>query len=198
MAERSVYSPSHTLTFFTFLTALTMRYVTLLRGINVGGNTMIKMPELKASFEKLGFKNVVSYINSGNLAFDANKVAEEKLVTKIEKAIASDFGMQIQVMAREQGLIAEVLSNNPFKGEFESHKEMHVLFMRDKMPEEKQEQLLENNRHNEKFAVFGREIYALLKLGVADSLLGKGFIERKLKIPVTARNWRTVEKIAIL
>lgn len=175
-----------------------MRYVTLLRGINVGGNTMIKMPELKASFEKLGFKNVVSYINSGNLAFDANKVAEEKLVTKIEKAIASDFGMQIQVMAREQGLIAEVLSNNPFKGEFESHKEMHVLFMRDKMPEEKQEQLLENNRHNEKFAVFGREIYALLKLGVADSLLGKGFIERKLKIPVTARNWRTVEKIAIL
>jgi uncharacterized protein (DUF1697 family) len=175
-----------------------MRYIALLRGINVGGNTMIKMPELKTSFEKLGFKNVVSYINSGNLAFDTTKTAEGKLVAKLEKAITADFGLQIQVMVREQGSIVDVLTNNPFKGEFESHKEMHVLFMRDKMPEEKQAQLLENNRHNEKFAVFGREIYALLKLGVADSLLGKGFIERKLKVPVTARNWRTVEKIATL
>jgi uncharacterized protein (DUF1697 family) len=175
-----------------------MRYVALLRGINVGGNTMIKMTELKSSFETLGFKNVTSYINSGNLAFDANKTAEEKLAGKIEKAIASGFGMKIQVMVREQSSIAEILTNNPFKGEFESHKEMHVLFMKDKMPEDKQAQLLENNRHNEKFAVCGREIYALLKLGVADSLLGKGFIERKLKTPITARNWRTVEKIADL
>lgn len=175
-----------------------MRYVALLRGINVGGNTMIKMLELKASFEKLGFKNVVSYINSGNLAFDVNKTTEDKLVGKIENAIASDFGMKIQVMVREQGLIADVLSKNPFKGEFESHKEMHVLFMKDPMPEEKQKHLLEQNRHNEKFAIRGREIYALLKLGVADSLLGKGFIEKKLKIPVTARNWRTVEKIVDL
>lgn len=175
-----------------------MRYIALLRGINVGGNTMIKMTELKTSFETLGLKNVVSYINSGNLAFDANKTVEEKLVGKIEKAIAADFGLQIQVMVREQSSIAGILTNNPFEGEFESHKEMHVLFMKDKMPEEKQAQLLENNGENEKFAIRGREIFALLKLGVADSLLGKGFIERKLKIPVTARNWRTVEKIADL
>ena len=159
---------------------------------------MIKMTDLKASFGMLGLENVVSYINSGNLAFDANKTAEEKLIGKIEKAIASDFGLQIQVMVREQRSLTQILTNNPFKGEFESHREMHVLFMKDKMPEEKQAQLLENNRHNEKFAVCGREIYALLKLGVANSLLGKGFIERKLKTPVTARNWRTVEKIANL
>ena len=175
-----------------------MRYIALIRGINVGGNTMLKMTELKTSFETLGFKNVVSYINSGNLAFDASKTAEEKLVGKIEKAIATDFGLHIQVMVREQSSIADILTNNPFEGEFESHKEMHVLFMKDKMPEDKRAQLLENNSDNEKFAVRGREIYALLKLGVADSLLGKGFIERKLKTPVTARNWRTVEKIASL
>ena len=48
-----------------------MRYIALLRGINVGGNTMIKMAELKAAFEKeCGFENVVTYINSGNIAFD--------------------------------------------------------------------------------------------------------------------------------
>jgi uncharacterized protein (DUF1697 family) len=171
-----------------------MRYVALLRGINVGGNTMIKMTELKSSFEKLGFKNVVSYINSGNLAFDS-AMGEAKLVTAIEKVIEKDFGINIKVMVRNQDAIADVLRNNPFEGEFESHKEMHVLFMTDEMPVDKQKFLIEQNKSTEKFNVRGREIYALLKLGVAGSLLGKGFIEKKLKVPVTARNWRTVQKL---
>jgi uncharacterized protein (DUF1697 family) len=66
-----------------------MRYVALLRGINVGGNTMIKMEELRKTFEALGFENVVSYINSGNLAFDARKTSETNLVNKIEAAVES-------------------------------------------------------------------------------------------------------------
>lgn len=176
-----------------------MRYVALLRGINVGGNTMIKMVELKASFEELGFRRVASYINSGNLAFDhADAGGDSAIVTKIEQTITKNFDLDIQVMVRKQTAIKDVLANNPFDGEFESHKEMHVLFMKDKMPKEKHEQLLEYNKPNEKFAVRGREIYALLKLGVADSLLGKGLIEKKLKVPITGRNWRTVGKIADL
>ena len=175
-----------------------MRYVALLRGINVGGNTMIKMTELKMSFENLGFKNVASYINSGNLAFDTAKVAEEKLVAEIEKRIKQDFGLDVQVMVRDRAAIEDVLANNPFAGEFESHKEMHVLFMKGEMPDEKLERLYEQQSKNERFAVRGREIYCHLRLGVADSLLGKGFIERKLKVAITARNWRTVERIASL
>lgn len=174
-----------------------MRYIALLRGINVGGNTMIKMTELKSSFEKLGLENVVTYINSGNIAFDSRE-SESKLLSQIEKTIEKDFGINIQVMVREQSMIAELIANNPFSGEFESHKEMHVLFMKDEMPKDKQKLLLEQNRSTEKFEVRGREIYALLKLGVADSLLGKGFIEKKLKVPITARNWRTVQKLAEL
>ena len=175
-----------------------MRYIALLRGINVGGNTMIKMADLKSSFEELGFKNVVSYINSGNLAFDVTKSSEEKICTKIEKAIAKGFGKAIPVMIREQSSIQNVLDNNPFHGAFETHKHMHVLFMKEKMPKDKQEQLKAAETEYEKFEVIDREIYALLKEGVADSLLGKGFIEKKLKVPVTGRNWRTVEKLAEL
>jgi uncharacterized protein (DUF1697 family) len=70
--------------------------------------------------------------------------------------------------------------------------------MKDEMPKDKQKLLHEQNRSTEKFEVRGREIYALLKLGVADSLLGKGFIEKKLKVPITARNWRTVQKLVEL
>ncbi len=175
-----------------------MRYIALLRGINVGGNTMIKMSELRESFETLGFENVVTYINSGNLAFDSKKTSEEKLVAKIEKAIEKDIGKTIPVMVREQADIERILAANPFDGKFESHKEMHVLFMRATMPAEKKKQLIDLSNDNEQFAVVGREIFALLKLGVANSLLGKGYIEKKLKIPITARNWRTVEKLAEL
>lgn len=182
-----------------------VRSIALLRGINVGGNTMIKMAELKLSFESLGFENVVTYINSGNIAFDhkASRAKnalqlEHKLVEQLEAVIEKDFGKSVPVMVREQGQLITVFSNNPFDGEFENHKEMHVLFMRDEMPVEKQEQLLSQQTADERFIIAGREIYCHLKLGVADSLLGKSFIEKKLKTPITARNWRTVEKLGVL
>jgi uncharacterized protein (DUF1697 family) len=191
-----------------------MRYVALLRGINVGGNMMIKMEELRKTFEALGFKNVVSYINSGNLAFDAGNERvrsrhvssphvskgspnplEHQLISKIEKAIENDFGKSIPVMVREQKDIERILAANPFEGEFESHKEMHVLFLKDEMPSNKRDQLLAAATEKERFEVKGREIYCHSLLGVADSLLGKSFLEKKLKLAVTGRNWRTVEKL---
>ena len=175
-----------------------MRYIALLRGINVGGNTMIKMAELKAVFERLGFDNVVTYINSGNIGFDAKKSAEEKLVAKIEKAIFVDFEKTVPVMVRERDAINGILSNNPYDGQFESHKEMHVLFLREEMPSEKTAQLLDAAPADERFAVIGREIYCHLPMGVIDSLLGKSFLEKKLKVAVTGRNWRTVQKLAEL
>lgn len=124
-----------------------VRCVALLRGINVGGNTMIKMAELKLSFESLGFEKVVTYINSGNVAFDCKTPSkkaelqfEHKLVEQLEAVIEKDFGKTVPVMVRKQEHLLSIFANNPFEGEFESHKEMHVLFMRDEMPVEKQEQ----------------------------------------------------------
>mgnify|MGYP003954753509 CR=1 FL=1 len=181
-----------------FVGKILMRYIALLRGINVGGNTMIKMAELKAVFERLGFENVVTYINSGNIGFDAKKTAEEKLVAKIENAILTDFEKTVPVMIRERDVINGILLDNPYDGQFESHKEMHVLFLREEMPPEKIAQLLEAAPTGERYAVIGREIYCHLPMGVADSILGKSFIEKKLKLAVTGRNWRTVEKLSTL
>lgn len=175
-----------------------MRYVALLRGINVGGNMIIKMEDLRRTFEAFGFTNVTSYINSGNLGFDAVKSTEAKLVAKIEKGIEKDLGKAIPVIVREQGEIERILASNPFDGEYASHKEMHVLFLKEEMPEEKRVQLLDAAPEKERFDIRGREIYCHLPMGVADSLLGKSFIEKKLKLSVTGRNWRTVEKLAEL
>lgn len=184
-----------------------MRYVAVLRGINVGGNTMIKMTELKAVFEKCGFENVVTYINSGNIAFDTlQKPARSKgthavetfLTNTIEQAIEKQFAKQIPVMIREQEAIADILANNPFEGQFENHKEMHVLFLKEEMPAEMLEQLLAAAPEGERYAVIGRELFCHLPKGVIDSLLGKSFMEKKLKLTVTGRNWRTTEKLATL
>jgi uncharacterized protein (DUF1697 family) len=174
------------------------RYVALLRGINIGGNTMIRMEDLRAMFEGLGFKNVVSYINSGNLAFDARKASEEGLVVKIEAAIENHLGKRVCVMVRGQSDIARILANNPFEGQYASHKEMHVLFLQDALSKENQKWLSETAPPGERFSVAGREIYCHLPLGVADSYLGRGRFEKKLRVAVTARNWRTVEKLAHL
>lgn len=172
-----------------------MRYLALLRGINVGGNTMIKMAELKALFESLGFENAATYINSGNLAFDVRKTDADKLAARIEAAIEKHLSKAVSVIIREQNDMTRIIAANPFAGEFESHKAMHVLFLKEEMPQDKQELLLDAAPDGERFAVLGREIYCHLPIGVADSLLGKSFIDKKLKIPFTARNWRTVEKL---
>jgi uncharacterized protein (DUF1697 family) len=173
-----------------------MRYVALLRGINLGGKTMMKMADLKAEFEELGFENVATYINSGNVAFDAAKTAENKLIHKIESAIEARFGRSVHVMVREQKDIERILKNNPFHGQYESHKHMHVLFLKDEMPKEKEEQLQAAALPGERYEIRGREIYNLLPSGVAGSLLTKGFFEKKPRVPYTGRNWRTVEKLA--
>lgn len=159
---------------------------------------MIKMDVLKAEFEKLGFKNVTSYINSGNLAFDNHKTAEGKLCTKIEKAVEALIDRNVDVMIREQNDIERIIAGNPFAGQYGSHKEMHVLFLKDEMPAEKKALLLESALEDERYDVNGREIYCHLPHGVAGSLLTKGFFEKKPRVSYTGRNWRTVEKLAEL
>ena len=175
-----------------------MRYVALLRGINVGGGNMIKMDELKAVFTQLGFDNVVSYINSGNLAFDAKKTSEAGLVDQIEKAVESRFGKRVHVMIREQQDILRIIESNPFEGQYESHKHMHVLFLKGPMSGEKAEALSAACKPGENYHIAGREIYCHTTLGVADSLVSKGFFEKKPAVPITARNWRTVERLTTL
>jgi uncharacterized protein (DUF1697 family) len=186
-----------------------MRYVALLRGINVGGNNMIKMETLRATLESLGFENVKSYINSGNLAFDVVENVSGPRISKgqnidtqvaknIHDAIVKDFGFDISVMVRSMAEIEEIVAWDPFKGQFESHKDVHVFFLNDKLTDEQEALLLALGNENEIFAIFGRHVACLLKIHITDSAVGKGFIDKKLKVAATGRNWRTVKKLAEL
>ena len=175
-----------------------MRYVALLRGINVGGRNKIKMEKLRDMFSSLDFENVKSYIASGNVAFDTRKLNNLKLAEKIAKAIEKEFSLAIKVLVRSRSEIEKIIENNPFEGQYENEKDLHVFFLDEEVPKEKRELLLSNNSEKEKFAVQDLEIFVLLKVGFLESLVGKSYIDKKLKIPTTARNWRTVKKIAEL
>lgn len=173
------------------------RYVALLRGINVGGNTMLKMSDLKLCLERAGLENVVTYINSGNVGLD-HAGGEAEVIELVERAIETDLGRVIPVMVRSRAAVENVIAANPFEGEFESHKEMHVLFLKTELAEDKAEQLTYAAQPPERYSIMGREVYCHLPMGVADSLLGRSFVEKKLKVEVTGRNWRTVQKLAVL
>jgi len=172
-----------------------MKYAAFLRGINVGGKNKIKMEALRELFAALQFENVKTYINSGNVIFETAETDDNALAAKIEQAIQIEFLLNIKVMVRTIAEIEEIIKNNPFAGQFENDKDLHVLFLGEELPEEKREMLLEHNNENEMFAVRGREIFWLLRGSVLDSLLAKDYVGKKLKTPATARNWRTVNKI---
>ena len=176
-----------------------MRYVALLRGINVGGYNKIKMDKLRPMFESLGFTNVKSYIASGNVAFDTKKTKDLALAAKIKKAIKDSFSLEIEVMVRSTDELIEVIDHNPFEQEHnDDHTKLFVVFLKNTLPKEAAGLLVSHNNENEKFVVVGRDVYALSKKGFMGSILAKKYIDNKLKTPATARNWRTVNKIAEL
>ena len=172
-----------------------MKYVAFLRGINVGGKNKIKMETLREMCGSLGFENVKTYINSGNIIFETGETDDISLSKKIESAIETTFSLSIRVITRSIPHIESLVENNPFAGQFENDKDIHVFFLDEEMPAEKRDLLLSNNNENETYVVQNREIFCHLKISVLDSLMGKDYIAKKLKLPSTARNWRTVNKI---
>lgn len=172
-----------------------MKYAAFLRGINVGGKNKIKMETLREVCTSIGFENVKTYINSGNVIFETAKTDDKKLAAKIESAIEKEFGLQIKTIICSIAELENLVENNPFAGQFERDKDLHVFFLDEEMPNEKRELLLSNNSENERFAVRGRKIFYLLKSSFSDSLMGKDYIGKRLKVSATARNWRTVNKV---
>lgn len=173
-----------------------MRYIALFRGINVGGKTTVKMERLRELLTDIGFSGVRSYIQSGNVALDSDET-ESAVEARIADAFEREF-FKTQVMVRSIDAVREAVAANPFSNEEFTDKQLHLVFLSVPMSADKAAILTSRNHEAEMFAVRGREVYCLLRAGVADSLLGKKFIDNKLKIAATARNWRTVRMITTL
>src|ERR1051325_6091604 len=105
-------------------------FVALLRGVNVGGNNMISMSALKKSFEALGFTDVVTYINSGNIIFKSKEADARKLESKIEKMLAKEYQLESKVVLRSLVEMAQLVQSLPRNWGGDSNWRYNVIFLR--------------------------------------------------------------------
>jgi uncharacterized protein (DUF1697 family) len=173
-----------------------MKYIALLRGINVGGQKKIKMIDLKNAFEGMSFKSVETYIQSGNVTFESDSNDATKLSLEIEKKINERFGFEVKVIIRSEDELRNIVKNNPFikQSDIEIDK-LYITFMVG-IPDPKMALHLEvKKEENEKFEIFSREIYLYCPNGYGRTKLNNVMFERKLKTVATTRNWKTINAI---
>jgi uncharacterized protein (DUF1697 family) len=171
-------------------------YIALLRGINVGGKNMIKMPELKSMFETLGFGKVQTYINSGNVLFTAEKGAEQ-VRQRVELEINKTFGIAITVVLRTAAELEQIIENCPYKTDSLLEGEsVQVTLLTEAPSQEKIAVLPEGKSDIDEFQIKGLEIYFLFRQSMLDSRLAKNMT--KLGAAATSRNLNTLNKLALL
>jgi uncharacterized protein (DUF1697 family) len=170
-------------------------YLALLRGINLGPKNKILMPDLVEVFTKAGCKDVRTYIQSGNVVFEATRELSTRLPELIAKEIQRRFGHKVPVMLRTTGEMREVVRKNPFLKEGAAEDILHVMFLTD-LPKPGAAKSLDPERSPpNRFIVRGKEIYLLFPAGFARTKLTSSYFDSKLATIGTVRSWRTVTKL---
>jgi uncharacterized protein (DUF1697 family) len=167
-------------------------FAALLRGVNVGGRGKLPMPELVKAFEALGHTDVRSYIQSGNVVFRSRAADAEKVSAALERAIAEKFGLETRVLLRTHAELESIAAGSPFD------EAVHVVFL-DGKPKAAAVAALDPDRSpGDRFAVAGREIYLSLASGAGRTKLTLDWLERRLGVAGTQRNWNTLLKLVEL
>lgn len=173
-------------------------YISILRGINVSGQKKILMADLKTLYEDLQFRNVKTYIQSGNVVFKSEKkVDDEDTAKRIEKAIQKKYGFQVPVIIRSYRELEKVIASNPFLSEKDiDPKKLHVTFLSEIPSKERLNELNSVGFSPDEFTIQGKEIYLHIPVSYGETKLSNSFFEKKLKVTATTRNWNTVNKLA--
>ena len=166
------------------------RFIALLRAVNVGGRK-VPMAELRALCESLGWEKVETYIQSGNIVFDAKDKAEA-LEGALEKAIEGRFDFDVPTMVRSAAEWRKILATNPFKKEAESEPNWVLLgLVKRKIPAEAAAAIAAKGVAGERVEAAGDALWFHYPKGVGTSKLTPALIDRAAGSPVTARNWLT-------
>ncbi len=172
-------------------------YISILRGINVSGHKTNKMEALRKMYEDLNFKNVRTYIQSGNVVFEDKKTKSPELEKKISKKIVEAFGFEVPVIVKESEEWQTVLKNNPFlKKRKEDITKLHVTFLSQEPEQAIIEKIKEGNYAADEFIILGKCIYLFCPNGYGNTKLNNTFFENKLKVSATTRNWKTTNELA--
>jgi uncharacterized protein (DUF1697 family) len=167
------------------------KYVALLRGINVGGNNKVEMPKLKKVFESLGFENVSTYINSGNVIFETDK---KDLEPQIEKALKKAFEFELRIVVRDAKNIKKLCKEIPKDWLNDTEQRTDVLFLWDEFDTKKSVDLIKTTGVDTLKYIDGAIVWHVKRKDVAKSGMKK-FIGSLIYKNMTARNINTVRKL---
>lgn len=170
------------------------RYIAFLRGINVSGQKKILMKDLRESLNNAGFTNVQTYIQSGNVVFEATSSKIGMLATQIEEAIKKDFGFDVPVLVKTQNELVEIMDRNPFAVTADDKNQYFALLNKCAEPEMVQN-LNASDYPNEEFYITDACVYLNCKIGAGKAKLTNNLIEKKLKVTATTRNLKTMKKM---
>ena len=172
-----------------------MKHVALLRGINVGGKNMLPMKDLAALFTQAGCGEVRTYIQSGNVIFEAPAGAPNVAAT-VTASIEKRFGIRIPVIIRTSQQMARIIRDNPFLSAVTDQRWLHVYFLAGSPSAQAVSALDPARSAPDAFHVLGQEIYLHVPNGMGRTKLTNTYFDSKLSTICTARNWATVRKLS--
>lgn len=169
------------------------KHLALLRGINVSGHNMIKMDALKKMLENMGFQNVETYIQSGNVFVDSEEEHAASVGFKIKQEIAKVFGHDVPVVMVSKADLDLCFKNNPFLKEKDCDtKKLYVAFISKELSPLAINDLKISNFKPDEAIIDGARIYIKYAVGAGKTKLDQKYIEKKLNAVATIRNWNTV------
>jgi uncharacterized protein (DUF1697 family) len=167
-------------------------FVALLRAINVGGKRKVPMAELRALCEDLGYDDVATYVNSGNVVFTASGTPA-KVETALERAIAKEFGFHVDVSVRTAAQWSKLVAANPFTEAATATPNFVQLFVsKGKVPAKAAATIQERAKAGEQVKVAGGALWIHYPKGIGTSKLTATLIDAAVGHPSTGRNFRTV------
>jgi uncharacterized protein (DUF1697 family) len=167
-------------------------YIVMLRSVNVSGHNTVKMEVLRGLCQGLGFRNVETYVQSGNIAFQTVSENPTALSKRIGETILRSFGFETPVIVRASKEMRNIVANNPFLKErgVDSSK-LHVTFLSETAQRESVKKLEKLATSPDRFFTALREIYLYCPGGYGQTKLSNNAIERALSVRATTRNWKT-------
>jgi uncharacterized protein (DUF1697 family) len=165
-------------------------YIALLRGINVSGQKLIKMAELREYLAELNYTNIKTYIQSGNIVFDTDNNSCETLETEIHNKIKEKYGFEVPTLVKSPDEFNEAVKRNPFAEE--DPKRVYITFLSHTPELTKVESLKEVDYSPEKYVIDSKVVYFYSPDGYGKAKMNNNFFENKLKVDATTRNWKTV------
>ena len=176
-----------------------MRYVALLRGINVNGKKMVKMDLLKSIFEEMKFENIETYIQTGNVIFDSQEVQKNSLCNKIKDKLKDTLGFEVPVILKEIEELEAVIGDNPFRNRnLLENEKLHVTFLEREPSSEVADIFNDYKEDKDEIILHGENVYILCRNGYGKTKFSNSFLESKLKVKGTTRNFKTINKIVEL